>query len=110
EIEDKLESGFDQEKRCQHEGEPGKTGERIQKDHESGRAINDREQQLPEKTAEAAARSKPEEQMPDPADEQKPADHDRDADAGGERNSDRQKPADQHENSPEHIPFAAHGS
>ena len=49
------------EKRCQHQGEPGEAGERIQKEHEPGRAINDCEQQLPEKTADAAARSKPEE-------------------------------------------------
>ena len=31
EIENKLERGFDQEKRCQHESKPGETGERLQK-------------------------------------------------------------------------------
>src|SRR6476469_8876349 len=94
EIQNKLERGFDEEKRCQHQGEPGETGERAQSEHKPGCAINDRKQQLPEKTADAAARSKPEEQMPDSADQQKPADHDRNTDAGGEWDSNRQKPAD----------------
>ena len=31
EIKNKLEHGFDQEKRCQHESEPGETGERLTK-------------------------------------------------------------------------------
>ena len=73
-------------------------------------AVNDREQQLPEKTADAAARSKPEEQMPDPGGEQDPADDDRDTNPGSERQTDSQKPADQHENPPNHIAFATHGS
>src|SRR6476469_2294263 len=112
EIQNKLERGFDQEKRCQHQGEPGETGERAQSEHKPGCAINDRKQQLPEKTADAAARSKPEEQMPDSADEQEPADDNRNTYPGCERQSDSQKPADQHEDPPDHISFARprHGS
>jgi len=110
EIKNKLENSFDHEKRCQHQGEPGETGERTEKEHEPGRAVNDREQQLPEKTADAAARSKPKEQMPDTGGEQDPADYDRNTNPGDERQSDCQKPAYQHQDPPDHIAFAARGS
>src|SRR5436190_6687575 len=79
-IEDDLENGFEKQKRCQDQSEPGEAGQWIQQNAKSRRAVNQSEQQLPEKTADAAARPKPEEQMPDCADQQKPADDNGDTD------------------------------
>src|SRR5207302_11296807 len=94
---------------CKHKEGADASSERIERQHEPGYAITDREQQLPEKTAYAAARSKPEEQMPDSADEQEPADDNRNTYPGGERQSDSQKPADQHQDSPNHIALPRSG-
>ena len=44
--------------------------------------------------------------MPDPADEQKPADDDRNTYPGRERETDCKKTANQHQDAPDHIAFA----